>query len=140
MFTRREIEAADKSRELYGKVGRPAQDRYESYLENNAIINCPVTVQDTKRAVVIYGPDVGTLKGRSTKDKPSIIPIFEPITLPDYILQHHKHIELSVDFYYVQGQVFLLSKSKKIKLLTSTNVNDRSKDTQLKVHGLHGPP
>ena len=135
MFTRREIEAADRARDLYAKIGRPSQERFEKILSENSIINCPVTVSDAKRVLTIYGPEVAVIKGRSTKQKPSVVPIFKPISLPSYILKYHRVIQLAADFFYVQGLVFLLTKSRKIKLLTVTGVDDRTKETQIECLG-----
>ena len=35
MFTRREIEAADKAKELYALIGRPGQSKFERIVDNN---------------------------------------------------------------------------------------------------------
>jgi len=61
-FPRRKVEGADKARALYGKIGRPSQPQFEQILAKNLIRNCPVTVDDAKRALLIYGPNVATLK------------------------------------------------------------------------------
>jgi hypothetical protein len=60
-FPRREIEGADKARALYRKIGRPSQHQFEQILAKNLIRNCPVTVDDAKRALLIYGPNVAAL-------------------------------------------------------------------------------
>jgi hypothetical protein len=44
-FVTREIDAADKARELYRKLGRPSQQQFESILNKNLITNCPITVE-----------------------------------------------------------------------------------------------
>ena len=36
----------------------------------NTIKNCPVTVEDVSIAEKIFGPDVSSLKGKSTRRKP----------------------------------------------------------------------
>ena len=36
----------------------------------NAIKNNPVTIEDVKIAEKVFGPDVATLKGKSTRPKP----------------------------------------------------------------------
>jgi hypothetical protein len=56
LFVSREIEAADKARELYRKLGRPSQATFESIIAKNLITNCPITVDDIKRVALIYGP------------------------------------------------------------------------------------
>jgi hypothetical protein len=69
MFHRREIEGADKARDLYVKLGRPSQQRFEYLLANHLINNCPVTADDARRALLIYGPDHATLKGENDETR-----------------------------------------------------------------------
>ena len=66
MFTKRQVCNADLARELYCKIGRPGEDAFEDILQTNKIHNCSVTVDDTRRAVTIYGPDIPKLKGTTT--------------------------------------------------------------------------
>jgi len=66
LFHNRKIEGTDKARALYRKIGHPSQKFFEHLLTNNLIWNCPVTVDNAKRAVLIYGSDVATLKGKVT--------------------------------------------------------------------------
>jgi len=54
-FHRREIDAADKARALYAMIGRPSQQQFEHILNNNLITNCPITVDDARRVLIIYG-------------------------------------------------------------------------------------
>jgi hypothetical protein len=76
-FVKREIEAADKARELYRKLGRPSQQKFEDILAKNIITNCPITVDDAKRALLIYGPDIATVKGKTTTGRPTAhVPTF----------------------------------------------------------------
>ncbi len=67
MFTRWEIEAADAARDLYKKIGRPSKSDFLHILSKNLIMNCPITVDDAKRTTIIYGPDVASLKGKTTR-------------------------------------------------------------------------
>jgi len=46
-------------------------------------LNCPVTVKDIKRAVDIWGPDLGSVKGKTTPDKAFITLV--PISVRDLI-------------------------------------------------------
>jgi hypothetical protein len=56
MFSQREIKAADAARELYRKIGRPAESEFQRILKQHLIMNCPVTPNDAERAHIIYGP------------------------------------------------------------------------------------
>ncbi len=99
-FSRRQVQAADTARTLYCKLGQPDEaEFYYSILTKNLIRNCSVTVDDARRALHIYGPDVAVLKGQMTRGAPAPrAPTFEAIPLPGSIVAHHRNITLSVDF------------------------------------------
>ena len=84
-FPRCEIEGADKARALSRKIGRPSQQQFEPILAKNLIRNCPVTVDDAKRALLIYGPDEAALKGKTTKAPSRHVPTFNPVQVPAFI-------------------------------------------------------
>ena len=73
-FTRREIEGATAARVLYRKLGRPSQSIFEHLLASNFIRNCPITADDARRATYIYGPDLASLKGKTTRRSPTHVP------------------------------------------------------------------
>ena len=131
LFTRRELESAEQARQLYIKLGRPGQQLFESILSKNLIRNCPVTAEDAKRAAFIYGPELYSLKGKMVRGSSRALPSFVPIAVPDYILQHHKHVTLAMNFFYVQRIPFFHTKSRKIRLLTATQTSSRSKRNML---------
>ena len=68
-YQRREIEAADTALEVHARLNRPSQQQFEHILTSNQLRNCPVTVEDVRRAFDIYGPDVATVKGKTVKKK-----------------------------------------------------------------------
>jgi len=105
-FHRREIEDANWARALYAMIGRPSQQQFEFILNNNLIRNCPVTVDDARRAVTIYGPDVPALKGKAVKSEPVRVPTSAPGTVPVPILGDHGNVTLCADFFFVQGMPF----------------------------------
>ena len=132
-FHRREIAAADAARKLYRHLGRPSQAHFEHILANNLLLNCPVTVDDARRAIAIYGPDPGSLMGKTTK-RPAAehVPTFHPIPAPAFILADHRKVTLCVDIFYVQGHRFLHTVSRKLQFRTVTHVSDVKKDTLYK--------
>ena len=83
LFSRREVKAADDARELYRKIGRPDEAEFDSILRKNLIRNCPITSSDAKRALVIYGPDIAVLKGKTTRAAAAAhVPTFEAVPIP----------------------------------------------------------
>ena len=57
-FTTREVKRADMARKFRKYLGYPSYKRYFKLLEDNYFIDYPLTVDDAKRALHIYGPDI----------------------------------------------------------------------------------
>ncbi|KAI2510045.1 Reverse transcriptase (RNA-dependent DNA polymerase) [Fragilaria crotonensis] len=132
MFSRREIRAADVARELYRKIGRPAEAEFQRILKQNLIMNCPVTPDDAKRAHIIYGPDVAVIKGKTTRSAAAPrAPTFVAEPIPPPILEHHRNVTLCADFFFVQGLPFFHTISRGIGFRTADPVPDRTKTTIL---------
>jgi hypothetical protein len=53
VFINQEVDTADAAREIYRKIGRPSEAKFEEIISKNLIRNCPVTVDDIQRALVI---------------------------------------------------------------------------------------
>jgi hypothetical protein len=71
-FTARQLEEAKRARRLLHILGLPAAENLKNILRMNAIKNCPVTVEDVTNAEKMFGPDVASLKGRTTRSKPEL--------------------------------------------------------------------
>jgi hypothetical protein len=127
------IDAADKVRELYRKLGCPSQQQFKEIMSKNILLNCPVTVDDAKRAMLIYGPDLATIKGKTTRGKPTPhVASLQAVSIPAPILEHHREVTLCIDLFFVQGQAFLHTISCKLQYRSETPVNDRNNGTMLK--------
>ena len=68
-FTPRQNKRALEARALYHKIGCPTVENFKHILCTNIIKNCPVTIEDVNIAEKIYGPDIGMLKGKTTRQK-----------------------------------------------------------------------
>ena len=121
-FHRREFEGAERARKLCRQLGHPSEAHFARILSNNLIRNCPVTVDDAKRAVMIYGPDIASLKGKSVKGPAQHVPTFAPIHVPDVIIKDHKDVTICMDFFWVQGNPFFHTVCRKIKFRTVSPV------------------
>ncbi|KAI2492644.1 Reverse transcriptase (RNA-dependent DNA polymerase) [Fragilaria crotonensis] len=132
-FSRRDVANADTARALYRLIGRPSEADFQRILTGNFIRNCPVTPLDAKRALIIYGPDIATLKGKTTRAGTAThTPAFESVPLPPPVLEHHRDVVLCVDFFFVQGHPFLHTISRNIQFRTVSSVPDRTHSTMVK--------
>jgi hypothetical protein len=66
----------------------------------NIIKNCPVTTEDFNIAEKIFGKDISSLKGKSTRQKPK--PVREDLLeIPKELIEKHHNIQLCMDTMYV---------------------------------------
>jgi hypothetical protein len=75
LIQKREIEGADVARRIYVTLGRPSQDVFESTIHKGSIINNPVTITNYRNALRIYGKDLGSIKGKTTRTKPQHVQV-----------------------------------------------------------------
>ena len=133
LFSRREIQSANAARDLYRKIGRPAEAEFQSILRNNLIRNCPVTPDNAKRALIIYGPDIAVIEGKTTRSHAAPrAPTFVAEPIPAPILEHHHNVTLCADFFFVQGLPFFHTISRGIGFRAVDLVPDRTKTTILR--------
>jgi hypothetical protein len=133
IYTKRQITQADDARRLYRLLGRPDESVFHTALRDNYFINCPITVDDAVRATSIYGPDVSTLKGKTTRATAAPrAPGFAPCALPPGFLDAHSRVTLCADFFFVQQSCFLHTISRDLQFRTVSPVPDRSRPTIIK--------
>jgi hypothetical protein len=72
---------------------------FNDILDNNRIRNCPITSDDAKRALPIYGPDIATLKGKTVKHQNRGIQNYQPIQTPAPIIENYSNIRIFIDIF-----------------------------------------
>jgi hypothetical protein len=124
-YTQRQFEDAKQARKLYHIIGCPTTENFKAILRQNIIRNCPVTVEDVNIAERIFGPDIGTLKGKSTRTKP--IPVkSDLIEIPPELKKLHKNLTLCMDILFVNGMPMLTGIDRSIRFRTLFALDNRS--------------
>ena len=102
-YTQGQFNRAVRARELYHLLGAPTLEKITRvFIKMNGVHNCPVRLEDIKIAENIFGPDMATLKGKSTRPRPK--PVLEDwIELPREIMSKHAEIELCMDIMFIYG-------------------------------------
>ena len=126
-FSPREIERADKARFLQSQLAWPSTSDFKSYVRDNLLLNCPITVQDITRADAIYGPQVPMLRGKKVRQALNEFTSMPRIFVPPEILKHHPTDEIDLDFFFVNGNPFLHTKTKTIKFRAVQSQTGRGK-------------
>ena len=130
LFTKREVQAAKKTRELKRILGFPSDADLMELLKTG-IKNAPVEINDVKRASIIYGPDWSELKGKTVMNRPNAVNI-DPIMRPVQQLQ-----TMHIDIMFVEGLPFLISVCQPLGLVMVDRIPDRKLSTLRKVISKH---
>ncbi len=124
MFSKREIVAAEKARSLQAALGYPSDADMNWILKSNQIQECPVNPDDAKNAMKIWGTDIPSLKGKTTRKAPEHVPT-DMVAIPTEIRTLHKIVTLSIDVFFVNKVPFFLTLSRKICFSTVTHLENR---------------
>ena len=113
-YTQAQYDRAVKAWSLYHELGAPTMDNYKGFIKMGGVQNCPLRIEDIKIAQNIFGPDMATLKGKSTQRNPK--PVLEDwIEMPQEILEKHRKIELCIDVMYINGVGLMTAIDQTIK-------------------------
>ena len=88
--TSREIKWAKQARDLIAALGSPSVADLKAAIAMNAIRNLAVTTQDVDLAESIFGPDLGTIKGKTTRLRPLPM-VTDQITIPLNYTRNEMH-------------------------------------------------
>ena len=130
-FSQRDYQRAVEARKLLCKIGRPSQQQFLRILERNMIPNCPVTRRDAINAHLIFGPDIGSLKGKTVRESSApVTPVLND--LPAETMLQYRDVTLTMDVFFVNKNMFLVTRSRHIQFTTVENIPNRDPTTLVK--------
>ena len=94
-------------------MGFPSVKDLKWMISHNSIMNCPDTLQDVDLATKIFGPDVASIKGKTTHLKPPPVRS-HTVAVPPELLTAQQDVDLCFDTMYVNKIPFLTHVSKRI--------------------------
>jgi hypothetical protein len=123
-YTLRQFKCAKEARKLYHIVGTPTMNNFKSLLRMNVIQNFPVTVEDVNISEKIFGPDMSSLKGKSTRRKPKPVRS-NLIEITKEIITKHHDIDLCMDDMDVNECGMLTAIDRTIKFQSLVPMNTK---------------
>ena len=112
-MSERQRKRAKAARKVFQAVGTPTTQDLKAIIRMNLIKNMEITTEDVNLAEKAFGPDVGSMKGKSTRKSP--IPAFSNvIEIPRELLSVNEEIILSIDGLNVNTLKFMTSISHDI--------------------------
>jgi hypothetical protein len=122
--THREFDRATKARTFYHVVGGPTIQNFKAIIRMNTFKNCPVTVADVDLAEKIFGPDLGTIKGKSTRHASESV-MEDLIEIPPELKDQHKDLTFCMDLMFVNGMPLFTGVDQSIKYRTAVPIKSR---------------
>ena len=111
-LTSNEVKDADKALYYQELMGWPSMSALCSYIKNNLITNCDITIDDITRSEQIYGKAVPELKGKMKRSCPLSHLNVQQQPLPSPL--KGKNLHLYIDVFFVYKIAFFVSKTKGI--------------------------
>ena len=111
------MRGAQEARQVKHLLGFPSKREFENMVRSNTIVNGPVTFSDVKKAKLVFGPDITSLKGKSVRRKPAS-GVINYVAIPREILESCKKLDVSTDIMLINKLPFLVSISRRLKFTT----------------------
>ena len=116
---------AKKARRVMQAIGSPTTTDLKSTLRMNLIKDSEITSEDVNHAEKVFGPDVGALKGKTTRTTSPPIKS-QVIEMPDELLKLQEEITLSIDSICINGLQFLKTIAHDLYCRTSQPLSDNA--------------
>ena len=126
-YTPREINRAKLARRLQNIIMRPASRAlYKKLIPH--LEGCPVTYKDVQIVDDIYGPNLGSLKGKTVRKNNQ--PVSSDIAgVPYHVMAKHQNITLAIDVMFINKIPFFITLSRGLHFGTVEAIRDREVST-----------
>ena len=127
-YTSRDYSCALMARNIQKIIGRPSTQAFIKIVNNNQLPNCPITSRNIMVTEKIFGPDVGSLKGktvRHTSDRVDL-QIFDILAS---IMSDYQNVTLGGDIMFVNKIPFFMTISRNIKFGTAEVIQNQQSAT-----------
>ena len=127
-YTNRAYGRAVLARNIQKLIGRPTSAEFVKIVGLNLIPNCPVTREDIMNADRIFGPDVGSLKGKTVRRNTEHVEVAN-IPVPATVMSQYRDVIIGADIMYVNKLPFFVTISRYIKFGTAVLIADQKHET-----------
>ena len=103
---------------------RPPTRRFQHIVSKNLVKNCPIESCHIQAADDTFGPNIGSLKGKTRRRTvPHVYAHVDPVPPP--ILEHHRAVTLCIDLMFVNKIPFFITISRDLRIGTVSWLRNR---------------
>jgi hypothetical protein len=127
-YTNRAYLRAVNARNIQKMIERPSTREFIKIVENKLLANCPINRQDILAAEDIFGPDIGSLKGKTVRKGTTHVEM--PFTsIPAALMSRYRDVIIGADIMFVNKLPFMVTISRNIKFCTAELILDQKQET-----------
>ena len=127
-LTPKEISQANVDKELFHALGYPLVVDLKTIIKMNVIQDNPITKSNLKLMEHLFGPNIPTIKGITTRQCPHQL-VSDMVSIPHELHDTQHDVCLYIDIRYINGMPFLTTISKNIKYCTAMWLADHTAPT-----------
>ena len=124
-YTNRDYLRAVLARKIQKTIGRPSTKDFIRIIDNKLLPNCPITQDDIIAAEHIFGPDIGSVNGKTVRRTGEQVQA-RITNIPIMIMSRYRDVVLGADIMYVNKIPFFMSISRNIRFATSEVLPNRT--------------
>ena len=129
-FSNIDYSRAGLARQIQKTIGRPSTRTFINIIDEKLLANCPVTRRDVEIAEEIFGPDVGSLKGKTVRRGGQRVTT-HMVDIPATILTHYRNVTLACDIMFINKIPFFVTMSRHLRFCTAENITNQKQKTLL---------
>ncbi|MFM7186385.1 MAG: hypothetical protein ACKO14_01070, partial [Armatimonadota bacterium] len=123
-YTQRGLKDAQLARKIQNIMMRPNTRKFMDLVSKNLIRNCPITRRHIQAAEDIYGPNLGSLRGKTPRANVGhVLAAVDPV--PPEVLTAHGTVTLAIDVKFINKVPFLITVSRDLRIGSITALENR---------------
>ena len=129
LFSKRQTDNARLARQIQNIINYPSTKAYRDMVRDRFFPDMPITQADIDTAEIIYGPNIGALKGKTVHHHPRHLQTGIDGIPADIKQAYSQGVTLTADLMYINGIAFLITVSRGLYFGTVQCLDNRQVPT-----------